>query len=58
MQKVLEQIQSGEFAREWIAENDEGLHWSASDWKGILKGKEDTSGLSDSTQYFCNRFGE
>ena len=26
MQKVLEQIQSGEFAREWIAENDEGLH--------------------------------
>ena len=26
MQKVLEQIQSGEFAKEWIAENDEGLH--------------------------------
>ena len=26
MQKVLKQIQSGEFAREWIAENDEGLH--------------------------------
>ena len=25
MQKVLEQIQSGEFAKEWIAENDEGL---------------------------------
>lgn len=26
MRKVLKQIQSGEFAREWIAENDEGLH--------------------------------
>jgi ketol-acid reductoisomerase len=26
IKKVLEQIQSGEFAREWIAENDEGLH--------------------------------
>ncbi|MCZ6539738.1 MAG: ketol-acid reductoisomerase [Chloroflexi bacterium] len=26
MEKVLKQIQSGEFAREWIAENDEGLH--------------------------------
>ncbi|MCH7971653.1 MAG: ketol-acid reductoisomerase [Chloroflexi bacterium] len=26
MEKVLRQIQSGEFAREWIAENDEGLH--------------------------------
>jgi ketol-acid reductoisomerase len=26
MQKVLKQIQSGEFAREWIAENDEGQH--------------------------------
>ena len=26
MQKVLEQIQSGEFAKEWIAENDGGLH--------------------------------
>ena len=26
MQRVLEQIQSGEFAKEWIAENDEGLH--------------------------------
>ena len=26
MEKVLEQIQSGEFAREWIAENDEGQH--------------------------------
>ena len=26
MQEVLRQIQSGEFAREWIAENDEGLH--------------------------------
>ena len=26
MKKVLEQIQSGQFAKEWIAENDEGLH--------------------------------
>jgi len=26
MRKVLEQIQSGQFAKEWIAENDEGLH--------------------------------
>ena len=26
MQKVLADIQSGRFAREWIAENDEGLH--------------------------------
>ena len=26
MQKVLKDIQSGAFAREWIAENDEGLH--------------------------------
>jgi ketol-acid reductoisomerase len=26
MRNVLKQIQSGEFAREWIAENDEGLH--------------------------------
>ncbi|NQW21190.1 MAG: ketol-acid reductoisomerase [Chloroflexi bacterium] len=26
MEKVLQQIQSGEFAREWIAENDEGQH--------------------------------
>ncbi len=26
MQKVLERIQSGEFAKEWIAENDEGLY--------------------------------
>ena len=26
MRKVLEDIQSGRFAREWIAENDEGLH--------------------------------
>jgi ketol-acid reductoisomerase len=26
MRKVLKTIQSGEFAREWIAENDEGLH--------------------------------
>ena len=26
MREVLRQIQSGEFAREWIAENDEGLH--------------------------------
>ena len=25
MRKALKQIQSGEFAREWIAENDEGL---------------------------------
>ncbi|MDE2803176.1 MAG: ketol-acid reductoisomerase, partial [Chloroflexota bacterium] len=25
MQNVLKEIQSGEFAREWIAENDEGL---------------------------------
>jgi ketol-acid reductoisomerase len=26
MRKVLRAVQSGEFAREWIAENDEGLH--------------------------------
>ena len=26
MKKVLDQIQSGQFAKEWIAENDEGLH--------------------------------
>ena len=26
MKKVLDDIQSGRFAREWIAENDEGLH--------------------------------
>lgn len=26
MRKILRDIQSGEFAREWIAENDEGLH--------------------------------
>lgn len=26
MQKILKDIQSGAFAREWIAENDEGLH--------------------------------
>mgnify|MGYP001291040465 CR=1 FL=1 len=26
MRNILKQIQSGEFAREWIAENDEGLH--------------------------------
>ena len=26
LKKVLEQIQSGQFAKEWIAENDEGLH--------------------------------
>ena len=26
MRKVLDDIQSGRFAREWIAENDEGLH--------------------------------
>jgi len=26
MKKVLSQIQSGQFAKEWIAENDEGLH--------------------------------
>jgi ketol-acid reductoisomerase len=26
MKKVLEEIQSGKFAQEWIAENDEGLH--------------------------------
>ncbi|MCH7907945.1 MAG: ketol-acid reductoisomerase, partial [Chloroflexi bacterium] len=26
MRKVLKDIQSGAFAREWIAENDEGLH--------------------------------
>jgi ketol-acid reductoisomerase len=26
MRKVLKEIQSGAFAREWIAENDEGLH--------------------------------
>ena len=26
MREVLRQIQSGEFAREWIAENDEGQH--------------------------------
>lgn len=26
MQRVLDDIQSGRFAREWIAENDEGLH--------------------------------
>jgi len=26
MRKILKDIQSGEFAREWIAENDEGLH--------------------------------
>jgi ketol-acid reductoisomerase len=26
MENVLKQIQSGEFAREWIAENDEGQH--------------------------------
>ena len=26
MRAILKQIQSGEFAREWITENDEGLH--------------------------------
>ena len=26
MKKVLDDIQSGRFAKEWIAENDEGLH--------------------------------
>ena len=26
MRKILDEIQSGEFAREWISENDEGLH--------------------------------
>ena len=26
MRKILRDVQSGEFAREWIAENDEGLH--------------------------------
>ena len=26
MRRVLDDIQSGRFAREWIAENDEGLH--------------------------------
>ena len=26
MQKVLQDIQDGSFAREWITENDEGLH--------------------------------
>ena len=26
MRKILHEIQSGEFAREWISENDEGLH--------------------------------
>jgi ketol-acid reductoisomerase len=26
MKKVLEAVQNGDFAREWIAENDEGRH--------------------------------
>ena len=26
LQNVLDDIQSGRFAKEWIAENDEGLH--------------------------------